>query len=179
MKKAFTLIEVVISITLFSIILLFMYKTLDLTKHTNKLFEDKVKKSTDINKFKNIILEDILESSSIKQLNRINDFYILEIKTSNMYNNNFYEYVYYLVSKKKNLFRIESKNIINVKSFREEFLDNTYISLIEKDIEKFELAKFKKSYKKNNVVTILFKQKNKKAIFLNAIQFNKSIQTTQ
>ncbi|NQY53767.1 MAG: hypothetical protein HRT42_09385, partial [Campylobacteraceae bacterium] len=67
----------------------------------------------------------------------------------------------------------------NVKFFRESFLDNTYISLIEKDIEKFELAKFKKSYKKNNVFTILFKQKNKKAIFLNAIQFNNSIQTTQ
>ena len=41
MKKSFTLLELIISITLFMIIVVFLYKTLDQTKHSNKLFSNK------------------------------------------------------------------------------------------------------------------------------------------
>lgn len=41
MKKAFTLLELIISITLFMIIVVFLYKTLDQTKHSNNLFLNK------------------------------------------------------------------------------------------------------------------------------------------
>ena len=75
MKKSFTLIEVVISITLFSIILIFMYKTLDMTKFTNNIFEKKVAKNKKMNTFKDIIIEDILESSEVTNDILLNDFY--------------------------------------------------------------------------------------------------------
>ena len=48
-KKAFTLLEVVISITIFMIILLFLYKTLDDTKLTNDKFESYIHKKDKIN----------------------------------------------------------------------------------------------------------------------------------
>lgn len=174
MKKSFTLIEVVISITLFSIILIFMYKTLDLTKHTNKIFDAKIKSNIDINKFKQIIIEDILESKSINRIKKINDFYILELRTNNMYHNVFYKYVYYLVSKKNNLFRIESKNIINFNELEKNVLSNTYIDLLISDVEKFELARFKNHYVHSGAVTILFKQKAKKSLLINSLTFTKS-----
>ena len=38
-KRAFTLLEVIISITLFMVLIIFVYKTLDQTKHSNIIFE--------------------------------------------------------------------------------------------------------------------------------------------
>ena len=89
--KAFTLIEVIIAITLFSIILLFMYKTLDMTNFSNKIFEDKIEKNMLQNTVKQIIVEDILEASSVLNLDNTAEFSLLEIQSNNMYHDVFYK----------------------------------------------------------------------------------------
>ena len=167
--KAFTLLEVIISITLFSIILLFMYKTLDMTNFSNKIFEDKIEKNMLQNSVKQIIVEDILEASSILNIDNTAEFSLLEIQSNNMYHDVFYKYIYYLVSREKNLLRIESLNKINFKNFTHESLENTYVDLLLKNIEIFSLATFSKNYSKNNAVTILLKQKNTKEILITSL----------
>lgn len=167
--KAFTLLEVIISITLFSIILLFMYKTLDMTNFSNKIFEDKIEKNMLQNSVKQIIVEDILEASSILNIDNTAEFSLLEIQSNNMYHDVFYKYIYYLVSREKNLLRIESLNKINFKNFTHESLENAYVDLLLKNIEIFSLATFSKNYSKNNAVTILLKQKNTKEILITSL----------
>lgn len=170
MKKSFTLIEVVISITLFSIVLIFMYKTLDMTNFTNNIFEKKVKANKKINDFKDIIIEDILESSEVTNDILLNDFYILKIKTTNMFHNDFYKYVYYLVSKENKLYRLESMDTIDFQNFSLNSIKNVYVDLLIDNVEKFDKAEFRQVYKNNLAVTILFKQKNKNHFFINSIQ---------
>ena len=174
-KKAFTLVEVLISITLFSIILLFMYKTLDMTNFSNKLFEDKIEKNMLQNSMKQILIEDILEASSVLNLDETAEFLLLEIQSNNMYHDVFYKYIYYLVSREKNLLRIESLNKINFKNLTHESLENAYVDLLLKNIEIFSLATFSKNYSKNNAVTILLKQKNTKKILITSLQMAKNI----
>lgn len=173
--KAFTLIEVIISITLFSIILLFMYKTLDMTNFSNKIFEDKIEKNMLQNTVKQIIVEDILEASSVLNLDNTAEFSLLEIQSNNMYHDVFYKYIYYLVSREKNLLRIESLNKINFKNLTHESLKNAYVDLLLKNIEIFSLATFSENYSKNNAVSILLKQKITKEILITSLLMAKKI----
>jgi len=167
--KAFTLVEVLISITLFSIILLFMYKTLDVTNFSNKLFENKIEKNMLQNSVKQIFIEDILEGSSVLNIDKESEFTLLEIQSTNMYHDVFYKYIYYLVSRENNLLRIESLNKINFKNLTHESLENAYVDLLLKDIETFSLATFSENYSKNNAVSILLKQKNTKKILISSL----------
>ena len=69
MKKSFTLVEVIISITLFAIIVLFLYETLDGTKKSNQFFNDKLVQKQDTNSIKKILFMDFiheLDDGSIK-----------------------------------------------------------------------------------------------------------------
>ena len=43
MKKAFTLLETIISVSIFLIIMIFLYKTLDATKYSNDIFKSHYK----------------------------------------------------------------------------------------------------------------------------------------
>ena len=65
MKKSFTLLELLISILIFSIIIVFLYKTLDQTKYSNTLFTKKQEILKESNHLHNIFLEDVAEASNI------------------------------------------------------------------------------------------------------------------
>jgi len=173
--KAFTLVEVLISIALFSIILLFMYKTLDMTNFSNKLFENKIEKNMLKNSVKQIFTEDILEGSSVLNIDKEAEFTLLEIQSTNMYHDVFYKYIYYLVSRENNLFRVESLNKIDFKNLTHQSLENAYVDLLLKDIETFSLATFSENYSKNNAVTILLKQKNTKEILISSLLMAKKV----
>ena len=65
MKKSFTLLETIISISLFLILILFLYKTIDKTKHSNSLFTKNKEELEKSDFLHNIFLEDIGEATSI------------------------------------------------------------------------------------------------------------------
>ena len=85
MKKSFTLLELLISITLFMIIVVFLYKTLDQTKHSNKLFSNKQEVLKESNHLHNIFLEDVAESSKVDVIYDKNKNAIVKINTYNTY----------------------------------------------------------------------------------------------
>ena len=162
MKKSFTLLELIISITLFMIIVGFLYKTLDQTKHSNKLFSNKQNILKESNQLHNIFLEDIAEASNITINYDKNKNAIVKIVTNNSYHNSFFNNVTYIVGATNKLVRIESSQVFNeLKPNEENFYENAFIDILLDDIEFFEL--------KNDADNYIFgiKQKNKERGFYN------------
>jgi len=148
MKKAFTLIEVMISIVLLMIIIAFLYQSLDITEKSNKFFKEKLVKKREINNIKNIFFKDIINSFEVKSLTEDkNKNTIISLKTSNTYHDAFYQNVTYLISKNNNLIRIESKELFDKRKLYDKFFKSAYIDIITSNIEKFKIInKSKKEY---------------------------------
>ena len=161
MKKSFTLLELLISITLFMIIVVFLYKTLDQTKHSNKLFSNKQEVLKESNHLHNIFLEDVAEATSVSST-----FYdknknaIVKINTYNTYHNAFFNNVTYLINSSKELIRIESKDKFPEKDARkDDFYNDAFIDILLEDVEYFDVKN-----SGNNYVFVI-KQKNKERVF--------------
>jgi prepilin-type N-terminal cleavage/methylation domain-containing protein len=160
MKKGFTLLEILISITIFSIVILFLYQTLDITQKSNNFYSQKLKDKQNLNNFKKLIFRDIInKQNDIKiELDRDNN-HIVKYQTKNTYHNPFYNNITYFVTKDKELVRIESKTIFDEKNINDEFFNTAYIDIIAYNIEKFKIntSKDKTSFyiKKSNNIEIL------------------------
>jgi type II secretory pathway pseudopilin PulG len=162
MKKSFTLLELLISITLFMIIVVFLYKTLDQTKHSNKLFSNKQEVLKESNHLHNIFLEDIAETSSVTVTYDKNKNAIIKIVTYNTYHNAFFNNVTYLIGNTKELIRIESgKTFDTLQSVEDAFFNNAFIDVLLEDVEYFDIKN-----SGNNYVFVI-KQKNKERVFYN------------
>lgn len=156
MKKAFTLLEVTISITLFMILVLFLYKALDQTKHTNDIFEKKKEVVKEANSINKILLEDIAEiKSPIKIAFDDDKNSIVRFKSNNTYHNGFLNNITYLISSNSKLVRIESSDEFKMQNSLLDFYENAYIDILLEDIEFFEVKDTK------NEVLFVIKQKNK------------------
>jgi len=137
-KKAFTLLEVVISITIFMIILLFMYKVLDDTRLTNSKFEKHIYKKEDINNLYRIVAEDVAESIKTIAISPDRDKNsIVLLESNNSYNNPFYSHITYMISSNNHLVRIESKEKFEKGKSGIGFYNNSFIDILLKDIKKF------------------------------------------
>ncbi len=168
MKKSFSLIELLIAITLFAFILTSLYQSLDISQKSNSFFSSKVKYIINENKIKKIFLEDILESSGKILLSRDkNKNTILQLETSNMYHNVFFKYVTYILSKKGNLIRIESLAKFDIKKLNDDFFKNSYSDIVSKKIKSFQVLKFKN---KKKIFSIIIKKKNKTHLMFQAMQ---------
>lgn len=162
MKKSFTLLELLISITLFSIIVVFLYKTIDQTKHSNNLFSEKEQALKEANHLHNIFLEDIAESSNITIISDKNKNSIVKIVTNNTYHNAFFKNITYLINSSKKLVRIESYEVFNeLQPMTLDFEVNSYIDILLEDLEFFELKNSGVNY------NFLLKQKDKDRNFFN------------
>ena len=163
MKKSFTLLELLISISIFSIIIVFLYKTLDQTKYSNILFSKKQETLKESNHLHNILLEDVTESNSIPTVTPDkNKNSIVKINTSNTYHDAFFNNVTYLVGNTKKLLRIESEKVfteLEVKNI--DFYRNAYIDVLLEDIEYFELKNDGNNY------NFVIKQKAKDRVIYN------------
>lgn len=163
MKKSFTLLELIISITLFSIIVVFLYKTIDQTKHSNNLFSNKEQALKESNHLHNIFLEDFAESSNIIISYDKNKNTIVKIVTNNTYHNAFFNNITYLINSSKKLVRIESSQAFNeLEPMTLDFEANSYIDILLENIEFFELKSTGVNY------NIVLKQKDKNRVFYNA-----------
>ena len=163
MKKSFTLLELLISITLFMIIVVFLYKTLDQTKHSNKLFSNKQEVLKESNHLHNIFLEDVAEATSVSST-----FYdknknaIVKINTYNTYHNAFFNNVTYLINSSEELIRIESKDRFPEKDARkDDFYNDSFIDVLLEDVEYFDVKNSENNY------AFVIKQKNKERVFFN------------
>jgi len=162
MKKAFTLLELIISITLFMIIVVFLYKTLDQTKYSNNLFSNKQELLKQSNHLHNIFLEDLAEASSITINYDKNKNAIVKIVTDNTYHNSFFNNITYFIGDSKELIRIESKEVFNeLEAKNLDFYENAFIDILLEDIEYFDVKNMEINY------NFIIKQFNKDRIFYN------------
>lgn len=161
MKKAFTLLELIISITLFMIIVVFLYKTLDQTKYSNNLFFNKQELLKQSNYLHNIFLEDIAEASSITVIYDKNKNAIVKIVTDNSYHNSFFNNITYILGATNKLVRIESMKTFNAELKDDDFYQNSFIDILLEDIEYFDVKNMQINY------NFIIKQFNKNRIFYN------------
>ncbi len=162
MKKAFTLLELIISITLFMIIVVFLYKTLDQTKHSNNIFSNKKEILKQSNHLHNIFLEDIAEASSITVSYDRNKNAIVKIVTYNTYHNAFFNNITYFIGHSKELIRIESRDEFKESErVSDDFLNNAFIDSLLEDVEYFDLKNMEINY------NFIIKQFEKDRVFYN------------
>lgn len=165
MKKAFTLLELIISITLFMIIVVFLYKTLDQTRHSNNLFlkkEEILKKS---NHLHNILLEDIAEASNVTVSYDRNKNAIVKIVTNNTYHNAFFNNITYFIAYSKELIRIESKEAFKESErVSDDFLNNAFIDILLENTEYFDVKNIEINY------NFIIKQFEKDRVFYNTYE---------
>jgi len=140
-KKAFTLIEIIISIFLFSIVMLFLYKTTSNLRLNNKNLKQNYNKNTNLNKTIYLLKNDIICASSIKIKNEKQK---LTLKTTSSIHKNTNPTVIWKLLKNNSLVRVENN-----------FVDKTDIKLNK--------IKFYKSAK-GNFLIFLETQTNKKII---------------
>ena len=143
-----------------------------MTKSTNNFYVKKLNSLIDTNNIKKIILSDIAQSSLVEISTGENSNNILIIKTNNLYHNDFFKYVTYLVTEENNLVRIESLTKLDKKTLSDKFFDLSYIDVLLKDIEVF-----KSSSNKDNVdiFSILIKQEKNSRLFFNTLKIHKTI----
>lgn len=162
-KKAFTLIEIIVSIGLFSIVILFLYETFDMTKNTDKFYNKKLEDITKSNHIKKTLFLDFMQkdqNSTIDiAIDRENNN-IVQVQTTNYYHNPFFTNITYLVTKEKNLLRVESLDKFNKQKLNDQFFDNAYIDILDKNI-----TKFKASKNNENVFFYILKENGDKILF--------------
>lgn len=153
-RKAFTLIELMIAISIFSIIMLFLYKTYADLNVSNNNLRVEFKKIEKIENVKKVIFKDyaLALPNSIKIDNReINEDFI-NLQTTHSIHRRYNPYVTYIVKNDK-LYRLES-----LKKFLNYDLPND----AEFDVDLLGEVKNFRVYKENNnkeayLVSLIFK----------------------
>lgn len=132
-KKAFTLIEVVISIIIFSIVMLFLYESYAALNISNTILEKESKHILDTEKLKKVIFLDFslahFNSVKIRNVDKKNDF--VTLRGGKSLHQRFNPYVAYILKGKK-LYRLESfktYNDYNLDTLSE--FDSDYLGKVE------------------------------------------------
>jgi len=108
-RHAFTLIEMMISITLFSVIMIFLYQSMATIDKSNRFYGDKLERiETEETLLKTLFLDLSLSLSNSGEIQGINkDEDMLFLQTSHVLHTHVMPYVVYFV-KEKHLYRVES-----------------------------------------------------------------------
>jgi len=160
-KKSFTLIEMLISITLFSIIIIFLYDTLEQSKNSNIFYSKKLDELKNISKIKKLFFEDIVNKKNNSKFSITpdkNKNSILHFQSKNSFHNPFYKYITYKIVDENTLVRIQSKT-----TFEGAFVDVVYENII-----KFKVIENKDLKKKKSIV-IYFEFENEKSYFISLV----------
>ncbi len=114
MKKAFTLIEILISVVLLGLISMFVSSTIYQTKSNNKFFEKKVKADSKVEMLTDILYRDIFQSLDINTTNS-KKYTVLNLRSKNSIYGIEDPYITWLVLKQDNtLVRFESAKKITL-----------------------------------------------------------------
>ena len=109
MRKAFTLVEMLISVAILSILMLFIYKSYTTLNKSNALLSTKVSKQEQFQKIKLTLYLDLLNAkkNSLSILNQDKQNDVVFLQTSHSLYKRFEPYVAY-ISKNHHLYRVES-----------------------------------------------------------------------
>ena len=109
MRRAFTLIEMMIAIVIFSLIVVFLYKSYDSLKRSNNKYTAVPKDMRYLWRIKRMLYLDFALSlnSNVSVLNQEKNEDVVLLQTSNSLHNRFYPYVAYIV-KERRLYRLEA-----------------------------------------------------------------------
>ena len=109
MRKAFTLIEMMVAISIFALIIVFLYKSYASMTASNQKISQKVKELTEFQKLKRTIFLDfaLALNDKVKILHQDKQFDVVFFATSNSIHNRFNPNVAYIV-KENQLYRMES-----------------------------------------------------------------------
>lgn len=137
MKRAFTLLEIVISIFIFSLIAIYLYQTIDAMQKSNEINSNRFDKDARAEKIVKLFYNDIFSQIDIyanANIVKESEFDIFYLHTKNSIHGMINPYVAYFV-RNDSLFRIESKipikillNQANVESVKiDKLMDNAAI----------------------------------------------------
>lgn len=163
MRKAFTLIELMISIVILSILMLFLYKSYAGLNKSNKIFQEEVQKISKIKLLKKTIYLDYSlainsdsNGSIVQILNQDRNEDAVFMQTSHSVHNRVNPYVAYVVKENK-LYRLES-----LKKFKEYPLSSDSEFVVDElgAVKSFRVYKSKKANKELYLVHVKFKEEN-------------------
>ena len=119
MRKAFTLVELMVSILILSIMMLFLYKTYAGLNKSNKLYALEIEKINTLERIKKTIYLDITQAMSIKIQNQSPTEDVVFMQTTHSVHKRINPYVVYILKEKK-LYRLESLREISEYPLRAE-----------------------------------------------------------
>lgn len=148
MRKAFTLIEMMISVVILSIIILFLYQSYAALNRSNSFYEQQAEIIKDELLKKRVLFLDfsLAVAKSVQVLNQERDEDVVFMQSANSLHKRFNPYIAYIIKEKK-LYRLES-----LKPFLEYPLsaDDDFVVDYIGDIDKFRV--YKSIEKKENSV---------------------------
>ncbi len=161
MRKAFTLIEVLVSVVLLGLISIFVSSTIYQTKVGSKFFESIVEKTDKTQRFEDILYRDIVESKEL-EIRSSKKYSVVYIRGKNTIYNISNPYVTWLVLKNSDtLVRMESARQIEL-PVRDDARRYIFLDIVQKNCRAFLLKKSKNQ----KSILIYIKIKNQKpAIF--------------
>ena len=108
-RQAFTLIEMMIAITLFSVVMIFLYQSMATLDKSNRFYSDKLQEiSTEQALFKTIYLDLSLSVANNGVVNNIDkNVDMVFLQTTHVVHTHVMPYIVYFV-KEKHLYRVES-----------------------------------------------------------------------
>jgi len=156
MKKAFTLVEIIISVILLGIVVSFIYEGLQNTQKTNKIFKQKKRELEEKEKILKVLYEDIFMADQITILGG-KKYKSVELTTNNSLFNIIKPEVKWFVSK-------YNDTLVRVESIKFPLTyENRFMAHISKVAEHCEVFNVYQSNKKNKIL-IYIKFKNQEPI---------------
>ena len=143
MKKSFTLIEILISIIIFSMLFFAMFSVISQIKHSKNIIKEEFNKNKNTDILVKVLYNDILNALKIKIVKSPDsDFIRLYLQTVNSLYGYCKPYVIWYVSKNRNsLIRVENSEPITLDNenlyYLNKFAQNVKIFKIYKNKEKY------------------------------------------
>lgn len=149
-SRAFTIVELLISVALIGLIIVYLYSVSGNLQKSNQFYDAKQQKEDAENRIKELFFRDIIEIAS----NEINitegfdkEYSILNFKTHNSLHGLANPYVMYAVSREDSTL-IRSESMVDFNFSDENFFNKTKSIEIVKDVEKFLVSSDEKNKKK-------------------------------
>lgn len=166
-KKAFTLVELIVSIIILSLMIVALYKSYASLNMSNDIYKNKTNSIKNIELKKKIIYLDLLlvMPKSLAYLDQDTKEDIISFQTTNSVHKRFNPYVTYVV-KDSILYRLESLKKIKTYPFDSDFNGNIDDLGV---VDKFKIYKSNSKKIESYLVNILFKDSSKILLKVNVL----------
>lgn len=170
MKKAFTIIEMMLAISIFTLIVFYMYEAISVSNKSTNTYENQYKIIQNDMQIKKIFYNDIFNQlnlyANVKIIEDKDSQSVLYLQTNNSLYDQIAPHVIYTL-KNKTLYRVESlkKIMLPIKNVKEHF----NVDVIAKDVKNFKVF----SAKNNFLIKIDIKGRT--SVFQIALPYGKKV----